>query len=71
MYCDDVRCGHGAACGQIDEDAIFYLMSRGVTEEQAKRILIRAFVAEVIDTVENDTLKEYLQSVVENKLDNL
>ena len=71
MYCDDVRCGHGAACGQIDEDAIFYLMSRGVTEEQAKRILIRAFVAEVIDTVENDTLKEYLQYVVENKLDNL
>ena len=46
-------------------------MSRGVTEEQAKRILIRAFVAEVIDTVENDTLKEYLQYVVENKLDNL
>ena len=71
VYCDDVRCGHGAACGQIDEDAIFYLMSRGVTEEQAKRILIRAFVAEVIDTVENDTLKEYLQYVVENKLDHL
>ncbi len=71
VYCDDVRCGHGAACGQIDEDAIFYLMSRGVTEEQAKRILIRAFVAEVIDTVENDTLKEYLQYIVENKLDSL
>ena len=71
VYCDDVRCGHGAACGQIDEDAIFYLMSRGVSEEQAKRILIRAFVAEVIDTVQDDTLKEHLQNLVETKLENL
>jgi len=47
IYCDDVECSHGNTCGGLDEDALFFLQSRGIDLEQAKMILLRAFAAEV------------------------
>src|SRR2546427_3847564 len=49
IQADDVRCSHGATIGQIDEEALFYLKSRGGDEQQAQQILIRAFAAEILD----------------------
>ena len=49
IYCDDVKCGHGAACGQMDPTALFYLRSRGIDERAAKSLLTRAFLSEVIE----------------------
>lgn len=71
IYCDDVRCGHGAACGKIDEDAIFYLMSRGMNEETARSTLIRAFMSEVVDTIKDDSVREHVNGLVVEKLRNL
>ena len=71
VYCDDVLCGHGAACGQIDEDAIFYLMSRGIPEKEARNILIRAFVSEVVDTISIESVKEHVHGLISDKLNNL
>ena len=71
IYCDDVRCGHGAACGNIDEDAMFYLMNRGIDEGTARDTLIRAFVSEVVDIVKDDSLRRYVDDVVGEKLRNL
>jgi len=49
IYADDVQCSHGATVGCLDKNAIFYLRSRGISEEQAKLMLIEAFVAEVME----------------------
>jgi Fe-S cluster assembly protein SufD len=60
IYADDVKCGHGATAGHIDDDTLFYMRSRGLDMETASRILIHAFASEVIDTVQLPSLREYL-----------
>jgi Fe-S cluster assembly protein SufD len=47
IYCDEVECSHGSTCGGLDEDSLFYLQSRGVNLENARKIMLRAFAAEV------------------------
>ena len=51
IYADNVKCSHGATVGQLDAEAIFYLRSRGITEKEAKSLLLKAFAAEVIDAL--------------------
>jgi Fe-S cluster assembly protein SufD len=58
IFADDVVCGHGATSGQIDEDLLFYLESRGLPEAQARALLIQAFVGEAFEQVENETLRD-------------
>ena len=70
VYCDDVRCGHGAACGQMDETALFYLRSRGLDEREARGMLTRAFVNEVINKIDNEQFRDFVDELVENTLDN-
>jgi len=60
IYADDVKCGHGATAGHIDDDTLFYMQSRGLDVETASQILIHAFASEIIDTVELTPLREYL-----------
>ena len=59
---NDVRCFHGATIGQIDNDAVFYLNSRGIAEDDAKRILIRAFAGEIIDAIRVPRVRDELES---------
>ena len=68
IYTDDVKCGHGAACGKIDEGALFYLRSRGIGEKAARGILTRAFVAQVIDTVPNKAVRTELDQLATDRL---
>ena len=69
VYTDDVRCGHGAACGQIDDDAMFYLRSRGMDETTARNFVIHGFVAEVIDSINQDQLRDHVSGLVHSKLE--
>lgn len=71
IYCDDVRCGHGAACGNLDQDAMFYLRSRGIEEEEARMMLIRAFVSEIVDAIEEPSIHDHVAILIAAKLDNL
>lgn len=71
IYCDDVRCGHGAACGAIDDDAVFYLRSRGLNEEAARQLLIRGFIAEIVDTIKHEEVRQHVDRLVSQKLSNL
>lgn len=57
IYADDVKCSHGATTGQLDEEPVFYLRSRGLTEKQARELLIQAFVDEVVDKVADEALQ--------------
>ena len=58
IYADDVKCTHGATVGELDDESLFYLRSRGVGLEEARRMLVRAFTAEVFEDLENEALKE-------------
>ena len=69
VYTDDVRCGHGAACGQIDDEALFYLRSRGMDETTARNFVIHGFVAEVIDSIKQDQLRDHISGLVHSKLE--
>ncbi len=62
IWADDVKCGHGATAGNVDEDTVFYMRSRGVDLETASRLLIFGFASEIIDTVAVPELHEYLES---------
>lgn len=63
IYADDVKCGHGATAGNIDQDTVFYMRSRGVDPETAGRLLIYGFASEIIDTVPLDELRNRLESM--------
>ena len=58
IYADDVACSHGSTVGAIDEDAIFYLISRGVPRKQAQDMLVLAFLAEAIDEIDSTDLAD-------------
>lgn len=67
IYNDEVKCSHGAATGQLDEEALFYMRTRGIPLEQARVMLMQAFMADVIDTVEIPGLRERLRHLVERR----
>lgn len=62
IYADDVKCSHGSTTGQMDEEALFYLQSRAIGREEASRLLVTAFAAEVIEQVAQEPLREYLHN---------
>ena len=68
IFADDVRCSHGATIGQLDESAIFYLKTRGLSEQLARKLLQQAFVAELMDEIDDDAIKAYTLELLENKL---
>jgi Fe-S cluster assembly protein SufD len=71
IYADDVKCSHGATTGQLDEDAMFYLRSRGIGEDKARALLINAFAQDVIDKINIPLLRENLSRLIEQKLNKL
>ncbi len=64
ILADDVKCAHGATVGDLDQDALFYLQSRGIPGDEARALLIEAFVAEVIEDVPDSTVRDYLAAAV-------
>ena len=64
IYADDVRCGHGAACGKLDDGALFYLQSRGIDEAMARRMLVHGFANEVLDYVDLTPLRVHLEQLI-------
>lgn len=68
IYADHVKCSHGATCGQLDENAIFYAESRGIPKDKAKALIIFAFTQEVIQQIDNEDLRNFLERRLVNKL---
>ena len=69
IYADDVKCSHGATVGQLDAEALFYLRSRGISEEGAKKILLHAFAGEVINQISCESFRKSVLKLVEQKLE--
>ena len=68
IYADDVKCSHGAACGQLAEEALFYLRSRGIDELAARRLLTQGFVDEVVALGRSPQVRALFQEQVNRTL---
>ena len=63
IYADDVKCSHGSASGSLDENSIFYLMSRGLNYKEAKELLINGFLVEVINQITDEPIKKLIKNL--------
>jgi len=61
IYADDVQCAHGATVGELSEQSIFYMRSRGIDEKTARSLLIAAFLSEIVERVPHEVAHEALQ----------
>jgi len=64
IYADDVKCSHGATSGNLDEDAIFYLMSRGLSHQQSKELLINGFLLDAVEKITDEEIKNLIKTMI-------
>lgn len=67
IYADDVKCSHGATVGQLDQQALFYMRTRGIPESEARMLLMFAFMSDVIDGIRIEPLKDRLRHLIEKR----
>jgi Fe-S cluster assembly protein SufD len=67
IFADDVKCSHGATIGQLDDEAKFYLKSRGIGEESANAILIHAFASDVIKSIKVKPVRDFVEKILTEK----
>lgn len=67
IYADDVKCSHGATVGQLDANALFYMRSRGISEPEARMLLMYAFATDVLELIHLEPLKERLKMLIEKR----
>ena len=68
IWADDVKCSHGCTVGQLDEEALFYLQTRGIDKLQAKGLLLHAFAGEVLEKIKTESFREYCDSLIQERL---
>ncbi|HXI53823.1 MAG TPA: Fe-S cluster assembly protein SufD [Candidatus Saccharimonadales bacterium] len=71
IYADDVKCTHGATIGQLNQESIYYLRSRGLGLDTARRMLIHAFAGEIIDRIKHDGLRERFDALLRDRLEQI
>ncbi len=69
IWADDVQCSHGCTTGQLDNDALFYLMARGIKRDSAMAMLLHAFARDVIDNLELEPLQAYVEEIISSRLE--
>jgi len=68
IFADDVKCSHGCTVGQLDEEGMFYLRSRGISEETAKSLLIHAFAFDILERVKPEPIRQYVDELISKRL---
>jgi Fe-S cluster assembly protein SufD len=68
IFADDVKCTHGATIGQLDEEPMFYLRSRGISEDVARKLLLNAFADDIAEKIKIPELVQILEDEIERKL---
>ncbi len=64
IFADDVLCAHGATCGQLDDDLLFYLMARGLPRKEAEALIVQAFLGEAVESVDHDEVRDALFEII-------
>ena len=68
IYADDVKCSHGSTSGNIDHDSLHYLMTRGLSREDSTKLLIKGFLADIIEFIKNPKIKKFTESILEKQI---
>ena len=71
IYADDVKCSHGSTSGSIDENAIHYLMTRGIELQVAKKLLINGFLSEIFENISGEEIKTFLEKSIKEQVDGI
>ncbi len=71
IYADDVKCSHGSTSGSIDEEAIHYLMTRGIELKTAKKLLIKGFLNEIFDNIPEEEIRTFLEKSIAIQIDEI
>ncbi|MEO6850493.1 MAG: Fe-S cluster assembly protein SufD [Mucilaginibacter sp.] len=70
IFADDVKCSHGCTVGQLDENALFYLMARGIPKADARALLLQAFALDILDQIKPEPLRLYVTQLITERLSN-
>ena len=68
IYADDVKCSHGSTSGNLDKDSIYYLMTRGLNQQESKQLLVNAFLNEIADTIKSNSIRNFIKNKMETQL---
>lgn len=69
IFADDVKCSHGCTVGQLEEEALFYLRSRGVSEKAAKSLLVHAFAIDILEHIKSEPIRQYVDELISERLE--
>jgi Fe-S cluster assembly protein SufD len=69
IFADDVKCSHGCTIGRLDDEALFYLQSRGIGDKAAKALLLHAFAIEILEKIELEPIRQYVDQIISERLD--
>ena len=68
IYADDVKCSHGSSSGNIDQDSLHYLMTRGMNRNESTKLLIKGFLSDVIEFIKSASIKNFIESELEKQI---
>ena len=68
IFADDVKCSHGCTIGKLDQDAMFYLKTRGISEQNARALLLHAFAIDILDQIKNEEIRNYGDKLISERL---
>ena len=69
IFADDVKCSHGCTVGRLDDEGLFYLRSRGISEQTAKALLLQAFASDILEQIRPEALRQYVHARIVNRLE--
>ena len=69
IYADDVKCSHGCTIGQLDEEGLFYLQSRGISKKTARSLLVHAFAIDILDHIKPEPIRNYVDQLISERLE--
>jgi Fe-S cluster assembly protein SufD len=69
IFADDVKCSHGCTVGQLDEEGMFYLRSRGIREEKARALLVHAFAMDVLEHIKPSAIRSFVDHLISERLE--
>ncbi len=68
IYADDVKCSHGSASGSIDEDSIYYLMTRGLNRTDSSKLLVKGFLSDIIEFIKSSSIRKFVEANLEKQI---
>jgi Fe-S cluster assembly protein SufD len=69
IFADDVKCTHGCTVGRLNEEGLFYLQSRGISEKTARNLLLSAYASDILDQIKPEVLRSFVEKLINHRLE--